>query len=43
MRFGMSCGQSGGDVVLMGESAEDLLAADPVLGKVDRLGGRLSA
>jgi hypothetical protein len=25
------CGQSGGDVVLVGESAEDLLAADPEL------------
>jgi hypothetical protein len=28
--------QSGGDVVLVGESAEDLLAADPALGEVDR-------
>jgi hypothetical protein len=28
--------RSGGDVVLVGESAEDLLPADPVLGKVDR-------
>ncbi len=27
--------QSGGDVVLAGESAEDLLPADPVLGEVD--------
>jgi len=32
------CGQSGGDVVLVGESAEDLLPADPVLGEVDRFG-----
>ena len=33
----MSCGQLGGDVVLVGESPEDLLPADPVLGEVDRL------
>ena len=32
----VSCGQSGGDVVLVGESAEDLLPADPGLGEVDR-------
>lgn len=38
IRFGVSCGQSGGDVVLMGESAEDLPPVDPVLGKVDRFG-----
>jgi len=36
IRFGVSCGQLGGDVVLVGESAEDLLPADPVLGEVDR-------
>ena len=35
-RFGVPCGQSGGDVVLVGESAEDLLPADPELGEVDR-------
>jgi hypothetical protein len=35
-RFGVLCGQSGGDVVLVGKSAEDLLAADPELGEVDR-------
>jgi hypothetical protein len=29
--------QSGGDVVLVGESAENLPAVDPVLGEVDRL------
>ena len=28
-------GQSGGDVVLVGESVEDLLPADPDLGEVD--------
>jgi hypothetical protein len=38
MRFGVSCGQLGSNVVLVGESAEDLFPADPVLGKVDRLG-----
>src|ERR1035441_10581827 len=36
-RFGVSCGQSGGDVVLVGESAEDLPPADPVVGEVDQL------
>jgi hypothetical protein len=36
MRFRVFCGQSGSDVVLVGESAEDLLAADPELGEVDR-------
>jgi hypothetical protein len=35
-RFGVPCGQSGGDVVLVGEPAEDLLPADPGLGEVDR-------
>jgi len=30
----VSCGQSGGDVVFVSESAEDLLPADPVLGEV---------
>ena len=34
----VSCGQLGSDVVLMGESAEDLFPVDLVLGKVDRLG-----
>jgi hypothetical protein len=34
-RFAVSCGQSGGDVVLVSESAEDLLPADPVPGEVD--------
>ena len=38
MRFGASCGQLGSYVVLVGESAEDLFAVDPVLGEVDRLG-----
>ena len=39
IRFGVvTRGQSGSDVVLVGESAEDLLPADPVLGDVDRLG-----
>ena len=38
MRFGVSCGQLGSDVVLVGESAEDLFPVDPVLGEVDRLG-----
>lgn len=28
--------QSGGDVVLVGESADDLLPADPAFGEVDR-------
>ncbi len=27
--------RSGGDVILVSKSAEDLLSADPVLGKVD--------
>jgi hypothetical protein len=36
IRFGASCGQLRGDVVLVGEPAEDLLPADPVLGEVDR-------
>jgi hypothetical protein len=35
MRFGVSGGQLGGDVVFVGESAEDLLAADPVVCEVD--------
>jgi hypothetical protein len=34
----VTCGQLGGDVVLVGESAEDLLPVDPVLGEVDRFG-----
>ena len=34
----VSRGQLGGGVVLVGESAEDLLPADPVLGEVDRFG-----
>jgi len=39
IRFGVvTRGQSGSDVVLMGESAEDLFPADPVLGDVDRFG-----
>ena len=38
MRFGVSCGQSGGDVVFVSESAKDLLPADPVLGEVDWFG-----
>jgi len=39
IRFGVvTSGQSGSDVVLVGESAEDLLPADPVLGDVDRFG-----
>jgi len=37
IRFGVACGQLGGDVILLGESPEDLLPADPVLGEVDRL------
>jgi hypothetical protein len=34
----VSCGQLrlGGDVVLVGEPAENLLPADPVFGEVDR-------
>ena len=37
IRGGDPCrGQSSSDVVLVGESAEDLLPADPVLGDVDR-------
>src|SRR4029077_9445642 len=36
MRFRVFCGQSGSDVALVGKSAEDLLATDPVLGEVDR-------
>jgi hypothetical protein len=37
IRGGDSCrGQSSSDVVLVGESAEDLLPADPVLSDVDR-------
>ena len=38
MRFGVSCGQLGSYVVLMGKSAEDLFPVDRVLGEVDRLG-----
>jgi len=39
IRFGVvTRGQSGSDVVLVGESAEDLLPADSVLGDVDRFG-----
>jgi hypothetical protein len=38
IRFGVSCGQLGRDVVLVGESAKDLLPADPVVGEVDRFG-----
>ena len=34
----VTCGQSGSDVVLVGEPAEDLRAVDPVLGEVDRFG-----
>ena len=34
----VTCGQSGSDVVLVGESVEDLLPVDPVLGEVDRFG-----
>ena len=30
--------QLGSDVVLVGESAEDLFPVDPVLGEIDRLG-----
>jgi hypothetical protein len=37
IRFGGSCGQLSSGVVRVGESAEDLLLADPVLGEVDRL------
>ena len=36
IRFGVSCGEFGGDVVLVGEPAENLLPADPVFGEVDR-------
>jgi len=38
MRFGAPCGQLGSYVVLVGESAEDLFPADPVLGEVDWFG-----
>ena len=34
----VTCVQSGSDVVLVGESAENLLLVDPVLGEVDRFG-----
>ena len=34
---GGACGQSGSDVVLVGESAENLSAVDPVPGEVDHL------
>ena len=37
LRFRSSVGWSGGDVVLVGQSAENLFPADPVLGEVDRL------
>jgi hypothetical protein len=43
IRFGVSCGHLHGDVVLVGEAAENLLPADPMLGEVDRFwwaGGR---
>src|ERR1700722_19261979 len=36
IRFRVPCGQLGGDVVLVGEPAEYVLPADPVLGEVDR-------
>jgi len=35
LRFRSSVGPSGGDVVLVGQSAEDLFPADPMLGEVD--------
>jgi len=38
IRFRVPSEQSGGDVVLVGESAEDLFPADRVLGEVDRFG-----
>jgi hypothetical protein len=38
MRFGVSFGHLGSDVVLVSESAEELLVADPVVGEVDRFG-----
>jgi len=38
LRFGLSCGQLGSYVLLVGESAEDLFPVDPMLGEVDRLG-----
>jgi hypothetical protein len=38
IRFRVSCGQLGSDVVLVGESAEDLFPVDPVLGEVDLRG-----
>ena len=34
----VTCVQSGSDVVLVGESAENLLLVDPVFGEVDRFG-----
>jgi hypothetical protein len=36
IRFGGSSGQLGSGVVLVGESGEDLLPPDPVVGEVDR-------
>jgi hypothetical protein len=37
IRFGVTGGQSGCDVVLVGKPAGALLTADPVVGEVDRL------
>jgi hypothetical protein len=45
IRFGVPCGQLGGDVVLVGEPAGDLLPADPEPGEVyrfERAGAGLS-
>jgi hypothetical protein len=39
----VSCGQLRGDVVLMGEPAEDLLPVDSVLGEVDLFWWQASA
>jgi hypothetical protein len=42
MRFRVFYGQSGSNVMLVGESDEDLLAADPELGEADGSGGQMS-
>jgi hypothetical protein len=38
IRFEVSCRQLRSDVILVRESAKDLLPTDPVLGKVDLFG-----
>jgi hypothetical protein len=43
MRFGWYCGPLGSDVVLVPESAKDLLATDPVLARLAGSGGQVTA